>query len=50
MITQSYVQAALLFTTLLAPHSALAALFESADAAKTKISKTAYDYIVVGGA
>ena len=49
MITQSYVQAALLFISLLAPQSALGALFESADAAATKISRTSYDYIIVGG-
>ena len=50
MITQSYVQAALLFISLLAPQPALGALFESAEAASSKISKTTYDYIIVGGA
>ena len=50
MISRNYVQAALLFTSLFAPQSALGALFESADAAKTKIAKTSYDYIIVGGA
>ena len=50
MITQSYVQAAFLFISLFAPQPALGALFESADAAKTKIAKTSYDYIIVGGA
>ncbi|KAI0730887.1 alcohol oxidase [Earliella scabrosa] len=48
MITQSYVQAALLFISLLAPQPALGALFESAEAASSKISRTTYDYIIVG--
>ncbi|EJF64358.1 alcohol oxidase [Dichomitus squalens] len=48
MITPSFLQAALLFLAVAAPQAAYATLYQSADAAAAKTSRTKYDYIIVG--
>lgn len=45
----SPVQAALLFLSVAAPQRAYAALYASPEAAASHVSRTTYDYVIVGG-